>query len=76
MKVVRVDNFDRDYIPERLMAEKLTDEEARVIATALNAHFSGPHASHYFRVMADDYQPLDTLNEEGMPTVTTSKEPS
>lgn len=64
MKVVLVDNFDRDYIADRLLADNLTQEDARALAD----DFNKKHASYNcpdFAVVKDDnyklYSPYDLI---------------
>jgi hypothetical protein len=56
-KIVAIDNFDRDYRPDRLVAENITSEaEAQVMVDALNERYGGDHVPDYYVVKSDDYK--------------------
>lgn len=56
MKVIQVDNFDRDNIPDMLVeGPGLTKEEADWIASDLNSR-EGPHTDRYFLAVPDEYK--------------------
>lgn len=55
MKVIKTDNFDRNYIPDSLICENCTDYNAKFIAEALNK-MCNPNGSDYFRAVHDDYK--------------------
>lgn len=52
MKVVIVDNYDRDTVSDRLLAENLSEKEAREKADKFNNSHPG---SEYAVVKPDDY---------------------
>lgn len=54
MKVICVDNFDRETISDRLIQEGLTQTEARTLADELNAK-GGVNAPDFYRVVPDDH---------------------
>ena len=55
MKIVRVDNFDRDTVCDKLVAENVNDVYGTCMVEALNAEFSGDSLPDYFRMVPDDY---------------------
>lgn len=54
MKVIAVDNYDRDYVSDELVAKNLSEEHARNLAIELNQKF-GKHSMIYYRAVPDDY---------------------
>ncbi len=54
MKVILVDNFDRESVSHQLVCQ--ADEEWAIkIANILNSVYSGAMSSDWFRVVPDDY---------------------
>jgi len=60
MKIISVDNFDRErpgYSDDELIAEGISNTEfAEVMVQALNARFSGEQSERFFKVVPDSYQ--------------------
>lgn len=56
MKIICVDNFNREYISDRLVGEGLNDLEGQIAVDALNAKFSGKQSSVYYELVPDDYE--------------------
>ena len=56
MKIVQVDNFDRDTVSDILMAEKVSKNNAEMIVKALNEKYSGNDSPLFFRAESDDYK--------------------
>ena len=56
MKIVQVDNFDRDYIPDRLIAENVSKHFEEFLVKALNEKYSSEHSPEYYRLVPDDYK--------------------
>lgn len=57
MKIIQCDNFDRDHVPDKLIAENVPEEYAGVMCDALREEFSsGPNPMDWFRVVPDDYE--------------------
>lgn len=56
-KIINTDNFGGDYPNEKFVENLpvMNDEQARVIADAINST-QHEHASRYFRVVPDDYK--------------------
>lgn len=61
MKVIRVDNFDREILgrsDDELVAEHVPAQYAEVIAAALNEKLCPRENDEYhFKVVSDDYVP-------------------
>jgi len=60
VKIIQVDNFDRETIgvsDDRLVAENIEHESlAKVMCEALNKKYSAEFSSVFFRVVNDDYE--------------------
>ena len=61
MKIISVDNFDREQLgvsDDRLVAENVTNEAyAKTMVDALNAKYcSTPHDDRFFKIVPDDYK--------------------
>lgn len=54
-KVILTDNFNRDYIEDRLYADNLTEEEAEQQAKQYNEKH-GPGWDWYAKKVADDHK--------------------
>lgn len=55
MKIIQIDNFDRDNPPNIVIAENITPYYAKYILEFLNNKFSGDHSTEYFELKEDDY---------------------
>ena len=55
MKIVAIDNFGRDYVPDLLIAENVNETFLNKIVELLNNKFSGEHSDIFFVVKEDDY---------------------
>ena len=57
MKIIMVDNFDRDSISDVLIADNVNKFYADYIAEALNKKFSpGDYAQSFFKPVDNDYK--------------------
>lgn len=56
MKIVGIDNFNRETVNDCLAAQNVPPLYAEVVAEALNAKFSGDHSPIYFVVRPDQYE--------------------
>lgn len=56
MKIIKSDNFNRENVSERLVAESVPPVYANIIADLLNDRFSGSQSEAFFRAEKDDYQ--------------------
>ena len=59
MKIVKVDNFNRDYINEQEIASNVHEYYAEGIAEDLNKRFSSDNSPDYFRACPNDYKPYE-----------------
>ncbi len=56
MKLVAIDNYDREEVADTLIAENVSERDAQVMADAWNARYSGDCADTYCVVKGDDYR--------------------
>jgi len=54
MKIVCIDNYNRDYIDDILVAENVTESFSERIVTLLNKNQS--YSDEWFISVSDDYQ--------------------
>jgi hypothetical protein len=55
MKIIRVDNFDREDISDVLVAENVHEYYGKRLVAFLNEEFSGEHSPDYYRLVEDDH---------------------
>ena len=55
MKVIGIDNFDRDYISDILIEENLSEREAFDMVSSHNENMRS-YDPWYYRAVADDYK--------------------
>ena len=56
MKIIATDNFDRDPVPDVLVAENVSEFYAPPLVKFLNDTFSGLDAPRFFKAKPDDYK--------------------
>ena len=56
MKIILVDNFDRNRINDQLIAENVSIYWGNKIVTFLNDKYSGNDSSDFFRLEKDNYK--------------------
>lgn len=56
MKIIRVDNFDREGVNDRLVCENVNEYYGLKIAEYLNDRFSGEHSPDFYRLVDDNYK--------------------
>ncbi len=56
MKIIKVDNFDRESISDVLIATNVSDYYADVIVEMLNKILGGIHSSAFYRAVEDGYK--------------------
>lgn len=54
MKIIKVDNFDREIYSDKLIATSLSDFYAKRIANLLNDN-EDPQGPDYYRAVQDDH---------------------
>lgn len=55
MKIVCIDNFGRESVADRLIAENVKEFYGRHIVNMFNEKFSSDYSSHYFVLKPDSY---------------------
>jgi len=55
MKIISVDNFDRETIDDELVCENVNEQYGKVITDALNDRFSGVDGIVFFKLVEDDH---------------------
>ena len=56
MKIIMVDNFDRDTVSDELIAIDVSKHWSKRIAGLLNAKYSGNNTSIFFKSVSDDHE--------------------
>ena len=56
MKIIKTDNFDRDYISDLLIAENVNKGFAECLVEQLNNTYSGCNSPDFFKLVPDDYK--------------------
>ncbi len=56
MKIIKVDNFDRESVSNILVATNVSNYYADVIVKMLNKILGGVHSSAFYRAVEDDYK--------------------
>lgn len=54
MKVIKVDNFDREFYDDILIQDGLYEREAQALADMLNSKLS-QYSEDYYMAVSDDY---------------------
>lgn len=55
MKIIVKDNFDRESVSDRLIAENVSEHWAERIVDAMNAR-EHEHSPDFFKAVPDDYE--------------------
>ena len=56
MKIIQVDNFDREVVADVLIASDVGEYIGKRIVDFLNEKIAGDHSSEFFRLVPDDYK--------------------
>lgn len=56
VKIIRVDNFDREHVPDELIAENVDPKIATEITEFLNRKHSGIYSPDFYKVVPDDHK--------------------
>ena len=56
MKIVKIDNYNRESISDVLIAENVPSSYAETIVTMLNQKFGGRYSSRFYVVKPNDYK--------------------
>lgn len=55
MKIISVDNFDRDDAHDEVIAENVPEFFAETLVSALNERYGGSDAPRFFKAVSDEY---------------------
>ena len=53
-KLILVDNYDREYVADRLLEENITEDEAKAKAAEYNKKY--PHDNWFAEAVSNDYK--------------------
>jgi len=53
MKIIKTDNFDRDYVSDKLVCENVNQYYGKHIVDFLNNKFSGDNSSDFYKLVED-----------------------
>ena len=56
MKIIRVDNYARENVSDKLVCENVNEYYGKHIVEFLNNKFSGEHSPDYYELVEDDYK--------------------
>jgi hypothetical protein len=56
MKIIQIDNFDRDYISDVLVCENVNEYYGKKILDFLIKSLSNDTGQNYYRLVEDDYK--------------------
>jgi hypothetical protein len=56
MKIICVDNFGREHVADRLVAESVNEYYGTPLVDFLNNRYSGEESSCYYRLVNDDHK--------------------
>lgn len=56
MKIICVDNFNRDYKSDELVCENINEYYGKYIVNQLNTYFNGENSPLYFKLVPDDHK--------------------
>jgi hypothetical protein len=56
MKIICVDNYDRDTVDDVLVCENVNEYYGKIIVGLLNDKLSGEHSSGFYKLIDDDHK--------------------
>lgn len=56
MKIICVDNFDRDTKDDALVCENVNEYYGKILVNLLNDKLSGEHSSDFYRLVEDNHK--------------------
>jgi hypothetical protein len=56
MKIIRIDNFDREFVSDVLIATNVSEYYADVIVKMLNRILGGIHSSAFYKAVEDNHR--------------------
>ena len=64
MKIIKVDNFDREEVADELIAENVNEYWGEKLVNALNyVNGSDPYNDDYFKLVEDDHELWGGMSE-------------
>lgn len=55
MKIIRVSNFDHDWVPDHLVCTDIPEKEGKIAVKALNKELSGETAPYFYQLVKDGH---------------------
>jgi uncharacterized protein YegJ (DUF2314 family) len=56
MKIISVDNFNRDDVSDKLICENINEYYGKHTVDFLNGKFSGSDSDDFYKLVEDDYK--------------------
>ena len=56
MKIIKVDNFNREFVSDDLIAKELTEHYADLIVDFLNARYTSHSSSIFYKAVDDAHK--------------------
>ena len=56
MKIIRIDNFNQESVPDELVTENVNEHYGKAITEFLIEKFSSNTSSNFYRLVSDDYK--------------------
>lgn len=56
MKIIQVDNFDRDVVSDELIVIHVTEEWGKRLVELMNNVWSGDNAPFFYKLVSDDHK--------------------
>jgi hypothetical protein len=56
MKIINVDNFDRDSVSDKLVCENVSEYYGEIIVDFLNDRLSSEHSTDFYKLVDDDHK--------------------
>lgn len=63
MKIIKIDNFDRESISDVLVATNVSNYYAPIIARMLNKALSGVSSQNFYKDVEDDHKLYEAIPE-------------
>lgn len=62
MKIIAIDNYDRDFVADKLIEENVSEIEGKIKVEKLNLN-SGENSEWYYLLVADDRKLRDPYED-------------
>jgi len=56
MKIINVDNFDREWVDDKVVCENVSEYYGGIIVDFLNDRLSGDHSSDFYKLVENDHK--------------------